>query len=68
MQALLVAFLAKAFEILLKYLIAWGEASIAKQQEIKKKMEEYKASKADAAKKAEAYEANPSSDNADNIP
>lgn len=68
MQALLIALLGKVFEILLKYLIAWGEASIAKQREIKEKMERYNASKKEATTKAEAYEQNPTSDNANNIP
>jgi hypothetical protein len=68
MQALLIAFLGKIFEILLKQAIAWGEASIAKQQAVKKKMEDYQASKKDAVKKAEEYEANPSDSSRNNIP
>jgi hypothetical protein len=68
MQTLLIAFLGKVFEILLKYAIAWGEASIAKQQAVKKKMEEYQASKKEAVKKAEAYEADPSDSTRNNLP
>jgi hypothetical protein len=68
MQALLIAFLGKIFEILLKQAIAWGEASIEKQKAIKEKMESYQASKKDAVKKAEEYEANPSDSSRNNIP
>lgn len=68
MQALLIAFLGKAFEILLKYLIAWGEKSIAKQLEIKRKMEAYKASQEAEKIKAEAYEKDPSNSNANDLP
>lgn len=67
MSAILIAVLSKAVEILLKYLIAWGERSIATQLEIKRKMEEYKKTQEDAKKKAEAYEANPNSDTRDDI-
>jgi hypothetical protein len=68
MQAIVLLVVGKVVEILLKYLIAWGEKSIAKQQEVKRKMEEYQASKKDAVKKAEEYEANPTSDNRNSIP
>lgn len=68
MQALLVACLGKIFEILLKYAIAWGEASIAKQKAIKEKMESYQASKKGAEVKAEEYEKNPSDSSRDAIP
>lgn len=68
MQTLLVAAVTKIVEIVLKYLIEWGERSIAKQQEIKRKMEEYKASKEASNKKAENYEKDPSPDNRNDIP
>lgn len=68
MQALLVALVGKIFEILLKYAIAWGEASIAKQKAIKEKMESYQASKKDVEAKAGDYEKNPSDSTRNDIP
>lgn len=68
MQALLIALVGKIFEILLKYAIAWGEASIAKQQAVKKKMEDYHASIKGAEVKAEEYEKNPSDSTRNDIP
>lgn len=68
MQALLLLVVGKIVEIVMKYLIEWGEKSIARQQEIKRKMEEYQASRTGAIKKAEEYEKNPTPDNRDNVP
>ena len=68
MNAIVGLVVGKVVEILLKYLIAWGEASIAKQKAIKKKLEEFEASKKQAQQKAEKYEQDPSSDNANNMP
>lgn len=68
MQGLLVVIVGKVVEIILKYLIAWGEASIAKQKAIKEKMEAYKASQEEAKKKAQAYESNPTADNRNDVP
>jgi hypothetical protein len=68
MQSIVLLIVGKVVEILLKYLIAWGEKSIAKQQEIKRKMEEYQNSKTEAVKKAEAYENNPNPDNRNDVP
>jgi uncharacterized membrane-anchored protein YhcB (DUF1043 family) len=68
MHTVLIAVLSNLGVFLLKYLIAWGERSIAKQQEIKRKMEEHKANIESAKKKAEAYEQNPTSDNRNDVP
>lgn len=68
MQSLLVLIVGKIVEVVIKYLVAWGEKSIAKQNEIKKKMEAYRAKQSDAVKKAQDYEANPSDANRDDMP
>ena len=68
MQGLLVLIVGKVVEIVLKYLIAWGEKSIAKQEAIKKKMEEYKASKEQAERKAGEYEKAPSDATRNDLP
>ena len=68
MQGLLIAVVTKVVEIILRYLIAWGEKSIAKQQEIKRRMEEYKETRARANRKAEEYENNSTPDNRDAVP
>lgn len=68
MQSIVLLIVGKAVEILLKYLIAWGEKSIARQQEIKRKMEEYQNSRNEAVKHAEAYEQNPTSGSRNDVP
>jgi hypothetical protein len=68
MQAILIAVLTNLGWKILQYLIAWGERSIAIQNEIKRKMEEHKANIESAKKKAEAYEQNPTSDNRNDVP
>lgn len=68
MQGLLVLIVGKVVEIVLKYLIAWGETSIARQKAIKEKMEAYKASQEAAKIKAQNYENNPTANNRDDVP
>lgn len=68
MQGLLVVIVGKVVEIILKYLIAWGETSIAKQKAIKEKMEAYKTAQEAAKIKAQEYEKNPTPDNRDDVP
>lgn len=68
MQSIVLLIVGKAVEILLKYLIAWGEKSISKQQEIKRKMEEHKANIESGKKKAQEYESNPTADTRNDVP